>query len=70
MSETRIVDVGDLVRRDESFKRNVSRSARAGRYVFKCRKGLWMVSSPDEERAKLEAWHYFLQYYEDGEYAA
>lgn len=68
MTETRIIDVGDWLKMDKAFKANVSHAASGGRHVFRCKKGLWCVDAPAEEDAKREAWHYFRQYYEDGEY--
>ncbi len=37
-------------------------------HEIKCKKGLWSVSAPIKADALREAYHYFLQYFEDGEY--
>lgn len=39
-----------------------------GRYQIDCKKGLWGVDAPDKIQAITEAWHYFQQYAQDGEY--
>ena len=40
-----------------------------GRYEFKCKLGLWSVIGCDYDSARIEAIHYWRQYYADGEYA-
>lgn len=39
-----------------------------GRTKIDCKLGLWGVNSPDYDQAMREAYHYFSQYYTDGEY--
>jgi len=34
-----------------------------------CVKGLFGVTAPDKDEAIREARHYFVQYYQDGEYS-
>lgn len=38
------------------------------RVSIDCRKGLWAIDAPTEEEAINEAYHYWQQYYSDGEY--
>jgi hypothetical protein len=37
-------------------------------FVAKCPLGNWSVYGADLDAVKREAWHYFQQYYEDGDY--
>jgi hypothetical protein len=39
-----------------------------GRWTAKCPLGLWEVSGPDSQRVIREATHYFMLYFEGGEY--
>lgn len=39
-----------------------------GRYRIKCKKGNWSVEAPNKSQATQEAMHYFIQYFQDGEY--
>jgi len=52
----------------ELFERCVVRKARGRRYEIKCRLGLWGAEGPSREAVEGEAWHYWRQYFEDGEY--
>lgn len=53
------------------FDRCVRRKLRNdGRLSIRCRIGLWSVESADLDAAEREARHYWIQYYQDGEYAA
>ena len=53
---------------EEAFKKyTVTRELEYGIEIT-CIKGLWSVGSCIKEAAKAEAFHYFCQYYEDGEY--
>jgi hypothetical protein len=38
------------------------------RISIKCKLGLWSVSSKDSDSVYLEAFHYWRQYADDGEY--
>ena len=54
----------------KEFKENTKRSrTKDGRHKIDCKKGLWGVSCISEQKALKEAGHYFMQYYQDGEYA-
>jgi hypothetical protein len=48
------------------FEKCISRS-KDGRSI-NCRKGLWGVSSNCRHRTEQESFHYWRQYYNDGEY--
>ena len=52
----------------EKFKKCTVSTAKSGRTSVKCRLGLWSVSAADSDRVYLEAFHYWRQYYSDGEY--
>ena len=40
-----------------------------GSMQIHCKLGLWSVSGVDKEQVQAEAWHYWRQYYSDGEYS-
>ncbi len=50
------------------FKKNIVITERGDRVEVECRLGLWGVTAPTEQQALSEAYHYFVQYEEDGEY--
>lgn len=52
----------------KSFFSNVEITVDGDRHRYECRKGLWVVSGPDDKLARGEALNYFAQYYNDGEY--
>jgi len=52
----------------KSFPKNVEYTRKGGRHQFACKKGLFGVDCHTLESAVEEALHYFIQYYEDGEY--
>lgn len=53
----------------ESFNKNTTyKVTKEGRHEVDCKKGLFGVSAPTKEQAMKEARHYFVQYFEDGEY--
>ena len=41
-----------------------------GRVSLSCKFGLWEVSSLDSDSVYLEAFHYWMQYKDDGEYSS
>lgn len=51
---------------EKCIKRRNSKSGRS----IRCRFGLWRVSGPDPELVEAEAKRYWVQYFEDGEYAS
>ncbi len=65
---------------DEGFSRGGPTSAdylrcttfkrKEGRDTVSCKLGLWSVDAPSTEpgRARIEGYHYFRQYWADGEY--
>lgn len=48
----------------------VRRTRDHGLLEIDCKLGLWSVSGADAERVENEARHYWIQYFQDGEYAA
>jgi hypothetical protein len=53
----------------DSFEKNTTyKATKDGRHEVDCNKGLFGVSAATKEQAMKEARHYFLQYFEDGEY--
>ncbi len=48
------------------FDKCVVRSLKGRRIT--CKLGLWSVQAPTAEQADSEARHYWIQYYDDGEY--
>lgn len=53
---------------DEAFVKFTTYKKTKMFHSVKCNKGLWQVSAPKKEVAIAEAKHYFIQYFEDGEY--
>ena len=53
---------------DESFDKNTNYKISQYGHEFNCSKGLWGVCAPTKKQAEDEAKHYFIQYFEDGEY--
>jgi hypothetical protein len=45
-----------------------SRRLKDGTLRIKCRLGLWAVEGKDYAQVQREAMHYWIQYFEDGEY--
>ena len=52
------------------FPKCVTESVVDGRTSLKCKLGLWEVSSTDTDSVYLEAFHYWQQYADDGEYSS
>ena len=52
----------------EDFTKCVIETEVDGRTCLDCKLGLWCVSSSDTGSVYLEAFHYWQQYNEDGEY--
>ena len=54
----------------EAFEKWTKHDIKDGGHEVYCTKGLWAVRACSSyEYARAEAMHYFLQYYEDGEYS-
>ena len=54
----------------ESFDKNTTyKVTKQGQHKVDCKKGLFGVCAPTKEEAMKEARHYFIQYFEDGEYS-
>ena len=54
----------------DDFSKCVDESIEDGRTSLKCKLGLWSVDAVDSDRVYLEAFHYWKQYAEDGEYSS
>jgi hypothetical protein len=54
---------------DEAFSRLTKYKKTRYGHEIKCRKGLFSVVAPTKKQALQEARHYFVLYFEDGEYA-
>lgn len=51
------------------FKQNTRRrTLKSGSLIIRCKRGLWSCEGPDHDEVERQARHYFLQYYQDGEY--
>ena len=53
----------------EAFEKYTKHDIKDGLHEFQCTKGLWGVYAANYKKARAEAMHYFLQYYDDGEYS-
>ena len=53
---------------DEDFERFTNYKHTEFGHEISCSKHLWAVTAPTKKQAEREAKHYFIQYYEDGEY--
>lgn len=53
----------------EAFEKWTKHAIKDGSHEVYCTKGLWAAYASSYEKARAEAMHYFLQYYEDGEYS-
>ena len=53
----------------EDFTKCVDGSEKDGRISIKCKLGLWSVDAVDSDSVYLEAFHYWRQYADDGEYS-
>ena len=53
---------------DEAFNKNVEIKDKFVYWQARCLKGLWSVTGLTKEQCMKEARHYFIQYYQDGEY--
>lgn len=52
----------------EVFAKNIDIITKGGRVTCSCNQGLWSVDAPSLGEALDNGFHYFIQYYEDGEY--
>ena len=53
---------------DAKFKELTTIKKYKGRCSINCKRGLWGVYANSEQQAMIEAKHYFVQYWSDGEY--
>lgn len=51
------------------FCKCVDETVEDGRVSIKCKLGLWSVEAKDSDSVYLEAFHYWRQYADDGEYS-
>lgn len=58
----------EFVKCVDEFVKCAEYSEKGGVYSYRCSKGLWGVECRDKHQAIQEAYHYFEQYYSDGEY--
>jgi hypothetical protein len=54
----------------EDFTKCVDETVEDGRTCLKCKLGLWSVEAKDSDRVYLDAFHYWRQYADDGEYSS
>jgi len=52
----------------EDFKKCIIENKKDGRTYLSCKLGLWGVSGASTDSVYLEAFYYWQQYNEDGEY--
>lgn len=52
----------------EDFSKCVNETEIDGRVCIECKLGLWSVESKNSDRVYLDAFHYWSQYNDDGEY--
>lgn len=50
------------------FDKNVRILKQKKGWIAECKKGLFAVKGNSESHVRKEAMHYFVQYYNDGEY--
>lgn len=53
---------------DTAYKKFTSTKKTTTGYSVKCKKGFWRVDAKSKTIAEVQARHYFVQYYMDGEY--
>lgn len=53
---------------DEAFNKFTDYKITQYGHEINCSKGLWGVTAPTKKQAEVEAKHYFIQYFGDGEY--
>ena len=53
---------------NNEFEKNTNYKISRFGHEINCIKGLWGVCAPTKAQAESEAMHYFMQYFEDGEY--
>lgn len=50
------------------FEKCIERVIKGDSIIIKCKLGLWSVESTNHAQVESEAFHYWQQYYADGEY--
>ncbi len=66
---TGMVGFEDMSEEIDQFERDIVRKSGANHHQISCRLGLWCVTGRDAARVEGEARHYWIQYFNDGEYA-
>ncbi|MDH5216831.1 MAG: hypothetical protein OEX19_03995 [Gammaproteobacteria bacterium] len=64
-------EVGIIVnewRKVDEFEMNTTVTKTKSGYKVSCNMGLWSVAAKTKDEALKEARHYFIQYWNDGEY--
>ena len=54
----------------QDFAKCVNETVEGGRTSIECKLGLWSVGATDVDLVYLEAFHYWKQYADDGEYSS
>lgn len=54
---------------DDAFQRFTVQRPNKNGFRITCKLGLWGVFAPTKDQAIAEARHYFVQYFNDGEYS-
>lgn len=64
-----LVELRDFWADQLEFRQNTRRrTLKTGNLIISCKRGLWTFDGPDHDEVERQAMHYFLQYYQDGEY--
>lgn len=64
-----LVELRDFCAAQLEFRQNTRRrTLKSGNLIIRCKRGLWSCEGPDHDEVERQAMHYFLQYYQDGEY--
>ena len=50
------------------YERCIKRKTHGKTYVCTCKLGIWSVEGPDAASVESDAYHYWYQYFIDGEY--
>lgn len=68
MTPAAAIDGEAAMKLEEFFERCVTRKVKAGELTTSCKLGLWAVSGQHHTKVEREARHYWIQYFNDGEY--
>ena len=59
----------EFARMTDEYRKRVKIRKRGGLWMAECPNGLWKVEAANRKAADWEAWRYWQQYYQDGEYS-